>query len=125
MALDKFGRHIQRKDSFLDSFSDDEYIDVQYKRLINVAIPVSEYDAVNKEFLNNELNKITVTLDRHRGAASKNVSMANQIIKDIQININYLYETLNLTKPAPNPPVNIDNPTAQDVNKNEAADQLN
>lgn len=102
MSVDKFGRYISRKEAYFENFYDEddyEYYDVNYRRLINLAPPLHVDDAVNKEFLTLELNKIFNMLAEHQKEANTNINAANKIIRYIENEINNLYSVLNLPKP--------------------------
>lgn len=100
MPLDKFGRHADKSRTYYDDLDidldDDEHLNMRNKRIIYVAAPINETDAVNKKFVEEELAKIMDKLNDHIRRAEDNIQKANKIIREVTTDIEALFKHLNI-----------------------------
>lgn len=103
MPLNKFGRHAGRtyNDDDDDSdFDEDEYLNMRNRRIIQLAPAINDADAVNKKFLEEQLEKIAGKLNNHIIKAETNIQKANAIIREFTGDIEALFKHLNIKKGA-------------------------
>lgn len=102
MSVDKFGRYSKQKyncDIFKKNASkiigiivdSDNNINVQNKRIKNLGVPREDADAVNKVYLQTEINRTQDQLKR--GLNTEVVNIRNDI-KELRSKINDLYYVL-------------------------------
>lgn len=103
MTVDKFGHYFDRKynseektKNLLKNFGfriDDNNVNIEHKRIINVALPIEELDVANKAYVNSQISSMVFGLSQQVNNLKKEITDLNHKI-DILLQSEYIVKTL-------------------------------
>jgi hypothetical protein len=96
MFVDKFGRHIStRKRSHCDSDDDDDDYDCNLKRLKHIGDPLEDGDAINKRYLDVQLDRLMQELNNNiKATDARTTQTVNEKFEAINSEITKIKKTI-------------------------------